>query len=306
MPTDLELSIYRTLCWFSVFEQPITRFEIWKWLLKPARAYDLAQVDTVLEESRWLQDRLTCKNGLYALKCLDVEGAIVDRHHRFLDAMRKYRKLKRACLFFQTLPHVHTVAAANTLAWWRTTPESDIDLLIITSPRHIWSSRFLLVLPFVLSGHRPNHPHDHLVRDPFCFSFFSTTLAIQFESLKWCADDYYLAYWVKSLVPLFDKSAVMPAVSEVNRWADAVLPNARMRDMHPQHRVRHCVRFPIQWRLFEPLLRRLQQKRFPAQIRACANQDSRVIVTDDMLKFHDNDRREAFLQTFEERYALYL
>jgi hypothetical protein len=46
--------------------------------------------------------------------------------------------------------------------------------------------------------------------------------------------------------------------------------------------------------LGESLARRFQLRRLPAKIRAMMNQDSRVVVTDQMLKFHDEDRRAEY------------
>ncbi|MEK7452557.1 MAG: hypothetical protein AAB664_04410, partial [Patescibacteria group bacterium] len=68
MPTNLEQSILRTLCWFSVFDRPITRFEIWKWLLEPDRAYDLAEVYRTIESSEWIKERTVEKDGFYQLR----------------------------------------------------------------------------------------------------------------------------------------------------------------------------------------------------------------------------------------------
>lgn len=40
--------------------------------------------------------------------------------------------------------------------------------------------------------------------------------------------------------------------------------------------------------------RRFQEHRFSPEIRAFSNQDSRVVITDRMLKFHTNDRRAHY------------
>ena len=298
-PTDLELSVYRTLCWFSVFHHPLTRFELWKWLLKPQRPYDLSEVDSVLEQSSWLSERLCSTDGFFTLKQETPRRCLAERRQQFLDGMRKYRKLRRACLFFSCLPGVCAIAAVNTLAWWRTSSESDIDLFIVTQPKRIWSSRFFLVLPFLFFGNRPSHYSQTPVTDPFCFSFFATREALQFESLKWNEEDYYLAYWVKSMVPLFDRTNILKEFSDLNRWANHFLPNAQSREIHPLHRSCRLFSLPVQWTFLEPLFRFLQLNRLPPSLRALANKDSRVVVTDDLLKFHENDRRELFLQQFQ-------
>ncbi len=310
--SGLEESVLRTVLWFSQFSFPLTAFEIWKWLLKPERPYGLAEVYEILERSPWLLEKLESRNGFYALKGLGVQMLVELRQERFLDAERKFALLRRAAKYFSLLPGVRSVAAGNTLAWWSTTKDSDIDLYIVTRPGHIWSSRFWLVLPFLLLGRRPSHasslPYQGGARgglDPFCFSFFSTTERLNFEEL--CLPrDYYMAFWVRSLVPVFDRDGSFSTLQSENRWVTRSLPNAIPRARHHRHEPRRLPSLPIQWRLTEPLFRSIQRNRLPAHLREIANLDSRVVVTDDVLKFHDNDRRAQYRDGFESLLARHL
>ena len=303
--SDLEQSILRTLCWFSGFQYPLTTFEIWKWLMTPRRPYELVEVYRVLESSPYLSELMVEEYGFYALRgAPPLSAQIETRQERFLDAVRKFGKLRRASVFFQLLPGVRAIAAVNTMAWWHTKTSSDIDLFIVTKPGHIWSTRFLLVAPFALFGMRPNHHsddgHDHGdVLDPFCFSFFASRTSIQMESLKHASEDYYLAFWTKSLVPVFDRDEVFSEFAALNKWADVVLPNGRHRTCHHLHEPARVPSVPVQFSFTEPVFRWVQQRRFPEQIRSLANVDSRVVVTDDMLKFHENDRRAQFADAYE-------
>ncbi|MBI4256767.1 hypothetical protein HY626_01780 [Candidatus Uhrbacteria bacterium] len=294
--TDLEQSVMRTILWFSQFSSPLTVFEIWKWLLQPERAYGLTEIYTILERSPWLQEKLESHNGFFALKRSGVQKLVEGRQERFLDAERKFRVLRRAAHYFSLLPGVRSVAAGNTLAWWSTTKDSDIDLYIVTRPGHIWSSRFWLVVPFLLLGRRPSRGGSSL--DPFCFSFFSTTQYLNFEEL--CLPrDYYMAFWVRSLVPIFDRDGNLVTLQSENRWVSRSLPNAHPRVSHHRHIPRRVLRIPLQWKFAEPFFRSIQRNRLPDHLRELANLDSRVVVTDDVLKFHDNDRREKYRDTFE-------
>lgn len=301
-PTDLELSILRTFCWFCVFDYPLTTFEIWKWLLRPSRPFDLFEVTLALEKSEWLSRRLENKDGFWSLRKTTHTKSIQKRHDRFLDAMKKYRKLRRACHFFELFPGVVAVASANTLSWWHTSKESDIDLFIITQPKKIWSTRFLIISPFVFLGRRPAHGMVENTEDPFCFSFFSTTEALQMESLKCDKEDFYLSYWIKSLVPMFDRADFFSQLNLLNRWTDAVLPNAHQRLMHPYHSTFRLPKLPIQFFFLEPIFRTIQRHRFPSRIVALANRDSRVVISDQILKFHDQDRRAQFMREFQQIY----
>lgn len=296
--TDLEQSIMRTILWFSQFSYPLTVFEMWKWLLQPERAYGLAEVYAVLERSEWLCEKLESQDSFYALKDSGIERLMEERQTRFLDAERKFALLRRTAKYFSLLPAIRCVAAANTLAWWSTSKDSDIDLYIVTKPGHIWSSRFWLVLPFLLLGRRPSHGQSVTIQDPFCFSFFSTDEALNLERL--CLPrDYYMAFWVRSLVPVLDRDGSFEAVQTENRWASRTLPNAQPRRHHHRHVPSMLPSLPMQWRVTESLFRSVQRDRLPVHLREIANLDSRVVVTDDILKFHDNDRRAQYRDAYE-------
>lgn len=302
-PTELELSVLKTVCWFSVTKYPLTSFEIWKWLLSPDRSYDLYEVISVLQTSDWVKNRLIQKDGFYVLKDgLSVDEKINSRKERFLDSIRKYSKLVKASRYFRLLPGVRAVAAVNTLSWWNTTQSSDIDLFIITKPKTIWSSRFLLVLPFALLGRRPVHhdcEDDQNALDPFCFSFFTTQHSINFEDLKYSKKDYYLSFWCKSIVPIFDKDKSFQQFSDENKWCSVDLPNAKYRISHPLHSVKGSLFLPVQTGVTEYIFKLIQKNRFPEHIKELANIDSRVVINDNMLKFHQNDRREFFYSEYE-------
>lgn len=290
MPTDLEQSIYRTVCWFSLSEYPLTFFELWKWLYAPKGAYSLEEVHWILEESAWLKDRLQISGGFIARRADDIDAQKKTRHERFLLSLQKLAALRRVAPFFGLLPGIEAVTACNTLGWFYARAKSDIDLFIITRPETIWTSRLLLVTPFALLKKR----------DDYCFSFFTTTNALALERFTLPGEDPYFAYWTKALIPIFDRSDQLKTFRQVNRWADEVLPNAMHRGSDHRLSARPFPRlfaFPL-----ERFARRIQEKKFPERIRGIMNMDTRVVVTDDMLKFHVGDRREAFRQAWQERY----
>ncbi len=304
-PTQLEASIVRTVCWFSVFSYPLTVFEIWKWLLEPDHLYDLAQVARVLEQSPALHERLVFSNGFFFLKDANTLDVMLSmRRERFLNASKKFQRLRRASVYFSMLPGVRLVSAVNTLAWFHTSATSDIDLFIVTRSGSIWSSRFFLVVPFALLGRRPTMQDSR--PDPFCFSFFVTPDHLQLESLKCSPKDHYLAFWLKSIVPIFDKDEQLDVFEKTNRWASVVLPNARIRTAHHTHRPMQSLTLPIQPRLLERVFRSIQQRRMPRHLVELANKDTRVVLNDTILKFHENDRRQQFMERYKDTLARYL
>ena len=83
-------------------------------------------------------------------------------------------------------------------------------------------------------------------------------------------------------------------------WLRQVLPNAQF--VRRASRFRPSVRLRLPWLpISEELPKQIQQERFPAIIRELMNKDSRVIVSNDMLKFHEQDSREQISVTLEDK-----
>lgn len=305
-PSVLEAAIVRTVAWFSLFDYPLTAFEIWKWLGSKSA---FSEVEGALRTSVWLRGRLEAKDGFFVLGGRSAETLIAICQERFLDAARKFKKLRWAVRYFSLFPFVRAVFACNTMAWRHTAPESDIDLFIVVAPGTIWLSRLLLVTPFRLLGRRPKQT----AVDPFCFSFFVTDDSLSLEKLLLPEGDPYMAYWLASLLPVFDREGVQNQIVEKNKWAFEFLLNTYSTAppspfvLSPQNQKREGEsknRGVVD--LFERLAKRLQQKFLPEQIKTVANLDSRVIVSDSVLKFHVNDRRAYFREAWKKLTAPYL
>ncbi|MEK7665446.1 MAG: hypothetical protein AAB337_01030 [Patescibacteria group bacterium] len=295
--TDLERAIFRTVAWFSLFEFPVTSFEIWKWLIEPLTPYRLEQVTEVLETSDWLFQRVEREGGFFILS--NVRELTALRHRRFIFASRKYHCLQRALIYLSRIPSIRAVIACNTLAWSNTKSESDIDLFVITRAGTLWLTRLLTIAPFALFGRRPATG----VIDPFCFSFFVSETHRDFSSLRLHKSDLYLAQWIRSCVPLFDHGLFEYFVHE-NGWVNGLFPNSFGVRLASARRVYkptncHAIGKRVGRNIFESLARILQRRRLPSELQSVANLDTRVIVTDDMLKFHPNDRREEFLRRWK-------
>ena len=163
---SLEQAIYQTVAYFSLFNYPLTTFEIWKWLFGYEKKVSLLDVRNALKSDPC--SSLVSENGFWSLPSQDISELVLTRHERYLDAVRKYKRLRRAVWYLSLIPSVRGVAACNTLAWNHTRKESDIDLFLIVREGTVWTTRLLSVTPFKILKMRPGAGK----RDPLCFTFF--------------------------------------------------------------------------------------------------------------------------------------
>lgn len=305
--TPLEKAILRTLCWFSLFEYPLTSFEVYKWLWqKPEKqlgktnpSYTLQDVFDCLQTSHYLKDRLEIQDGFFCVKKFgSLSWQIKKRQSGFVDASRKLKKLGKIFWWFRLFPSIQLVAACNSLGWFLTKPESDIDLFIVVKPGTVWFTRLFLVAPFLFFQKRPGNQRRI---DPFCFSFFLTSEDLNLKRFLLKDQDPYFAYWVLSLVPILQTEEGFSILYEKNIWTKQEWPYAYPRPVHKELTYISS-KHPWKFSPFEFFWKKLQWCRFPKTIRTLANQDTRIIVSDSVLKFHENDRRSFFSQASFSRF----
>ncbi len=269
----LQRDILRVLAWFSLFDYAVTAEQV----------HGQLRFQSSLREVREALQNLSPtkeEHGLYRLK----EGSYgwEERLHRTRFSLSKFRRAQRSARYLSVFPWVRGVAICNTLAWMHTRKESDVDLFVIVREGTIWSTRFLAVLPYVLFRARPEETRE----DPLCFSFFLSDHALDLSSIALPDGDPYLASWIRSVLPLYDRDGVFGAFRSCNERGKAT-PGTRSR-------------FP---RVFERVACFLQQRRFPQDIRQLMNTTSAVVVNDRMLKFHTNDRRVLFRDLWNAQWA---
>ncbi len=221
---------------------------------------------------------------------------------------RKLRRAKRAAAFLKLLPWVRGVFLCNTTALGQAQDAGDLDLFVVCRGGAIWRTRFFSAAPLALLGMRPKAG----VVDPVCLSFFVTDRCLDLAPLMFANDDPYFRHWFLSLLPLYD-DGVLDEVWEANesrllqrhpfaqawmalssshvpRPASQGLPNGTVRRAT-------CDESPT-W--LERQLKKLQWRKFPPTIRELANKDTRVVINDDVLKFHVDDRRQVFKDRYYE------
>lgn len=294
--TPLERDCYRVIAYFAVFHYPVTAFEVWKWLYAPAQPWTLCDIVMVLRESALLRTHVAEHDGMYGMG--DVAAQCIERHARFLDAMRKYQRLMPIMAYLGRLPYVEGVAVCNSLALHFTNAQSDIDLFIVASPGRVWTVRFSAVAALAVLRLRPGEA----VRDPVCCSFFVDRDLLAMEGLKIGEYDPYFAMWHATLSPLVDRGHVFARMRAENAWAVTAVPHAapvRRARAYGQSTRRRLPLSPLS----EGTARSLQERRLNPAIVALKNKDTRVVVNNKMLKFHENDRRAAIAAALDEKLA---
>lgn len=287
---SLDSAILKTIHYFNLFEYPLTSVEVWKWLWS-----DGGQSATMIEVEQQIvalkkNEQIDCQQGYWFLP--SRSGTVNTRQDRHRLSIAKFKRAKRFAKMYSLIPWVEGIAICNSLGYRNASAQSDIDLLIITRPGAVWLTRLFATGFTALMGARPTHEH---MANTVCLSFFVSRDALNFESLKKEQGDPYLTYWMTTLTPVFGRGNVWENFWKENQWVKKTVPNALpyMNSSDWVYRASSSGVFPG-IPVGERVSERIQRWRLPATLMAQSHEGNNVVITNEMLKFHGNDRRDEY------------
>lgn len=308
----LELFVLNTIIYFDIFDYPLTVSEIYTYLYTGGMdvpPFSLEEVDNVLQQSEALKKILTTSSGFYFLK--GRQEIIKTRLERYNLADKKFKIALRAIWLLKFFPFIKMVAVCNNLAYQNARAESDIDFFIITAKNRLYFTRFWATLFLSLLGLRGKK-----ITNRICLSFFTTEENMDFSKLPIAAEDVYLTFWMATLWPTYAREDFYEKFLDKNLWLKKYLPNFAPIKIGYRYRVDDGAfnKFIYQAREFiyggflgnqlEKLFKKIQLKKMSQNKKDMAVVgDSKVIISDTMVKLHENDRRLQYLQEFEKKRA---
>lgn len=298
----VETSVIKTLAYFDLFDYPLSLAELHRYLWQ-APSVTQGELESIVGAMAQIEQT----DGWYSLK--GRSNIVSSRAERYLEANRKYKKRFNIIRLLTYLPHVQAIFIVNSLAIQNARIDSDIDLLIISSPGKIWSARFFTTMIAKLLGIRPN---SEFKKDTVCLSFYMDKTALKMNNLSQNPEDVYEMYWLRQLVPVYDPGALWKHIDDANQWMKQILPNADAVKPHPDRTIKHTWLHSLSHALLgllciEPLWKWLQLKILPQALKDLAGpvETSVVVLSDTLLKFHTKDPRPAWTQRWRETVEKY-
>jgi len=299
--TELEDAILKIVVFFDMFSYPLTAYELWRYLSVVAGFEETAVAVQVLTNRSYLESR----QGFYFLP--GQEFLINTRKQRYHYTNRKLKIARRAVRLFRLLPTVKFAALSNLIGRHNLRDGSDIDIFIITKENRIWVTRLFCAGLMKLLRQRPTPAKK---RDKICLSFYIDSNHLDLSMMADGDDDYYFHFWLAGLYPLYDAGAYHHQLMGANAWLKKYLPNGDF--VVNNHSYRESPRYWLRprfvlkfWQIFcdffENIFRALQMFIMPLALKEKANLDSRVIISQGVLKLYLIDRRREFTRRYQER-----
>ena len=195
------------------------------------------------------------------------------RTQKYIDCIKNTRGIKM-------------IAICNSLSMFATKSDSDIDLFIVTDAKMLWYVRFFVTLKFWKMWVWRKWTD---IAGNFCLSFFVTDKALDFQKIA-LKDDIYLYYWIYFLKPILDFDDSYERFLQQNSWVQI--------DENQEKENFQFVKFSGKsrkiffWHYWFNALIQFFGERKTRWNWNKMGRPSGVIISSDMLKFHDKDQRE--------------
>lgn len=315
--SPLEQSILAALAYHDVFDYPLRVEELWRWLYvtDEADGQAVAAATPADVEQALASDRLAPfveRAGSY-VSLAGRSGTVATRMERKVTNQRKWRRAYLVAGVLRLVPFVRFIGVVNSLALNNARPESDIDFFIIVKRRRLWLTRAVVTALVHAMGVRR---HGASVTDKVCLSFYVSDAALNLDRLKLesVESDSYLQFWITKIVPLFDRGACWESFLKVNRWVASRIPHGFIGAPVPYHAdsgfvkalrfIPEVIGYSIIGDFFEWFTKALQYRHMLRKEGSRIHAHSTdVVVSDDVLKFHEKDRREEYHRIFIQRLA---
>jgi hypothetical protein len=235
----LRRAIARTVAYADLFDYPLDRTEIHRYLIGEAASSE--DVDRVLERDGAIGAYLERTGDMFHLR--GRASTIDTRRARETMSAELWRAARAYGAWVSRLPLVRFVGVTGALAMSNAERRADIDLFVLTHPGRVWLCR-LLVLAVVrvaaLRGHR------------LCPNFLLSTAQLELRERN-----LFTAHEIAQMVPVRATEWYAKFI-DANRWAQDYLPNALSDDRRPpgaDNVVTRIATWVLASRLFAPLER---------------------------------------------------
>jgi hypothetical protein len=214
--SSIEKSILTTILYSDIFHFPLTREELWRFLISD-KAITRKEFAAALEH---LGEKIGYKDGYYFLS---GNEAIVEQRKKHLPEVKKKLQIaKKAAFYLSYIPTIKFIGISGGLALENAQSDDDIDLFIIVKKGTLFTTRFWILALLEWKQLRRKREEKN-PSDKICIN-----LLVDETRLLWPAKkrDLYIAHEIAQIKPLFERTGTYQKFMDSNSWIKKFLPNS--------------------------------------------------------------------------------
>ncbi len=203
----LHRGILATVLYYDIWEHPLSLDELYAFLPCNAGTFEEFR-EFVCREGPG--PHVKESDGLFFLASRSPDIAARRRRKEAL-ARKRWKMALLAAHVIKRFPFVRGLFVSGDLSKNISSPESDIDFVVITLPGRLWIARTLLMVfkKIVLLDSKKY----------FCLNTFSSV-----DGMHFCEHNYYTAMEIATLKPLVNRG-LFTSYLAANRWITGYFPN---------------------------------------------------------------------------------
>ena len=254
-------SKYASLKYHDIFNYPLTKEEIKKWT-------------TVGFKNFSEKISFSGKNEYFFLN--GREGIVKTRILNEKYSRKKLVIAKKASKLIANISTIRFVGITGALAMNNASREGDIDLMIITRKKSLWTSRILVYFVLWIAGYKLRVPKQKNEKNKLCINLW-----LDESDTVWHKNDrnIYTAHEVAQIVPLFNKNKMYELFLNNNKWILKYWPKA----VNIKSKSKNKYESPSK------LFKLIEYISFKIQLIYMKSKITREIVTPTRAIFHPND-----------------
>ena len=306
MSTQIVERILRALAYADIFEYPLTELEIYSQVVD--EGFSFVDFLEILRNDSKINQLLETKNGFWFFK--GRTELINTREERYGHSLTKLKIAQRGVKLLTWVPFIKFISISNSLAWYNAKKDADIDLFISIKDGRLFFTRFLITFILSIFGLRR---YGVNISDKLCLSFYITPKEYDLSNVKIIEDDIYLAYWISQVLPIYNFQE-FEKFGLSNLWVRKFIAQYKPKDSSNRvivvdsyvslvfKRFFELIFSGFVGDFFEKIFKFIQMRKFSLNTRSLSRyNDTRVVISDSMLKFHESDRRLYYRDKFIEK-----
>ncbi|HSW48454.1 MAG TPA: hypothetical protein VLG67_05240 [Candidatus Saccharimonadales bacterium] len=217
--SDYEKVIIKPLVYSDIFDFPLTKSELWKFLIS-SKAIKKTDFENALNTS--INKHISYIDGYFCLK--GREKIIAERKNNLKEVSKKLLIVGKTAEYLAAIPSVLLIGISGGLAIGDVNQEDDIDFFVITKKGKLFETRLWILIILQALGLRRKRL-DKNTADKICVN-----LLVDETKIKWSekSRDIYTAHEILQMKPLFERNNTYAKFIKENDWIKSFFPNIQV------------------------------------------------------------------------------
>lgn len=210
----------------------------------------------------------------------------------------KLKIAKKACKLLSKIPTVKFVGVTGGLAMLNAGPDSDIDLMIITSKNRLWLTRLWAYYILHTTYYILRKPRSSYQRNALCLNIWMDE-----DDLVWPKEDrnIYTSHEIAQIIPLVNKDSTYERFLYKNKWILSYWPFA-IDLKYMEYRILYLPTHKTQYTTYNILYTFFEWLAYKLQYLYMKNKITREVVTPTRALFHPQDWGKVVLDRLKMNY----